>query len=37
LAAYSKVHTAGTIRTALSAMGLVEEKSLSQFSEPKIK
>jgi hypothetical protein len=37
LAAYSKVRTGGTIHTALSAMGLVEEKILLQFSEPKIK
>ena len=36
LAVYSTVHTVGTVHTAWSGVGLVEESSLLQSSEPMI-
>ena len=36
LAAYSTAHTEGTVHTAWSVVGLVEERSLLQSSEPTI-
>jgi hypothetical protein len=36
LVAYSTVHTVGTVHTAWSGVGLVEERSLLQSSEPMI-